>query len=138
MIQRIETERQRRAAFTLMEMLIVVAIIVALAGIGVVSYFALFEGSRKDLASAQVKSLTVACDSYKLRNGSQPDSLQTLMQKDIKGNIYVEDADSLRDPWGKPYQYDANGARNQGRHADIWTVSPDGIELGNWPRSAGR
>jgi type II secretion system protein G len=134
MLLRRDMERQRREAFTLMEMLNVVAIIVMLAGIGVVSYFSIFAGSQKDSAQSQVKSLSVACDAYRLKNGNNPDSLAILLQKDASGVIYVEDPNSLNDPWRKPYQYDASGQKNQGLHPDIWTVSPDGIEIGNWPK----
>ena len=128
------SKRQRRAAFTLMEMLIVVAIIVMLAGIGVVSYMTLFAGSQKDVAYSDVKGLTVACDAYKLKNGANPESLAALLQKDPSGVVYIEDPNKLNDPWKKPYQYDGSGAKNQGRRADIWTVAPDGIEIGNWPK----
>ena len=42
------------------------------------------------------------------------------------------------DPWKKPYQYDPSGPRNNGRRPDIWTVAPDGLEIGNWPKAPGR
>src|SRR5438128_1909846 len=77
---------RRRAGFTLMEMLIVVAIIVALAGISVVSYFAVFETSKNKIATSQIKSLTVACDTYRLDNKVNPESLNALLQKDPLGN----------------------------------------------------
>jgi general secretion pathway protein G len=35
------------------------------------------------------------------------------------------------DPWGHPYQYLMPGRRNADGF-DIWTVSPDGEEIGNW------
>jgi general secretion pathway protein G len=131
------SKSRRRAGFTLMEMLIVVAIIVALAGISVVSYFALFEGARADVAQSQVKSLSNICDQYRLKNKEFPPSLDALLQKDPLGNLpLVEDPNSLKDPWNKPYQYDASGGKNQGRHADIWTVDPNnpGKMIGNWPQ----
>jgi len=81
-----ELKRQRRAAFTLMEMLIVVAIIVLLAGIGVVSYFALFDSAKVDVARTQIKSLTTACDAYYLKNKSYPGQLSDMLQKDPNGN----------------------------------------------------
>ena len=137
-MHRTESRRGPRQAFTLMEMLVVVAIIVALSGIAVVSYFAIFEGSKKDIAQSQVKSLSMLCDLYRIRNGNAPDALQTLMQPDVKGVISVEDPNALLDPWKKPYQYDPSGPRNSGRHADIWTIAPDGLEIGNWPKALGR
>jgi general secretion pathway protein G len=130
-----DLKSRRRAGFTLMEMLIVVAIIVALAGISVVSYFTLFESSKMDIAQSQVKSLSVACDTYRIQNKTNPDSLNALLQKDQNGRgPYIEDPEKLKDPWGKPYQYDASGGKNKGMHADIWTTTPDNIEIGNWPK----
>ena len=131
--QRMESRRQRRSAFTLMEMMIVVAIIVALAGIGVVSYFSLYEGSQKDIAQTKIRSLTTACGTYKLRNGNFPDSLQTLLQPDAKKVITIDDPAALVDPWGKAWVYDANGSHNGGRQPDISCISPDGLVIGNWP-----
>ena len=135
MLLRQETKRQRRSAFTLMEMLVVVAIIVALAGISVVSYFSLFEGAKQDIASTQIKSLTVACDTYRIKNGNNPESLDVLLQKDPSGVMHIADPNALIDPWKNRYQYDPSGQKNQGQHADIWTVSPEKIEIGNWPKN---
>jgi general secretion pathway protein G len=131
-----ELKSRRRAGFTLMEMLIVVAIIVALAGISVASYFALFEGAKADLAQGQVKSLSTLCDQYRIKNKEFPLNLDALLQKDPLGNLpLVEDPSALNDPWGKKYQYDASGGKNKGRHADIWAIDPSnpGKEIGNWP-----
>jgi general secretion pathway protein G len=129
MIRRNENERRRRAAFTLMEMLIVVAIIVALAGIGVVSYFTMFADSQKDVAGIKIKGLSEACQMYKLRNGTWPGRLEDLYPK------YVEDPASFKDPWGKDYVYDAGGNNNGGRRPDISAVAPDGTPIGNWPKT---
>jgi type II secretory pathway pseudopilin PulG len=118
-----------------MEMLVVVAIIVALAGIG--GYFLLGQlgQSQKDVAKAQVKgALTDACKTYYINNNQWPESLQQLLQRDAKGKgPYLEDADALKDPWDQPYQYDRTGSNNGGRRPDIWAVAPDGTKIGNWP-----
>jgi general secretion pathway protein G len=130
----LRTNRNRRAAFTLMEMLVVVAIIVALAGVG--GYFLLqtLAGSEKDVAKVQARVLTDACNEYKIRNKQWPDSLEQLLQKDAKGyGPYLESRDNLKDPWGKDYVYDRGGGRNNGSKPDIYTTAPDGTQVGNWP-----
>jgi len=134
MILRTEVRRSRRAAFTLMEMLIVVAIIVILAGTGGFYLMGAFGDAQKSIAQTKTKSLTDACNAYKLKhNGQYPDSLETLLQADAKGGPWLEDRDALKDPWEKTYLYDRTGPRNNGRKPDIWTVGPDGVEVGNWP-----
>jgi general secretion pathway protein G len=133
MILRREVRRSRRAAFTLMEMLVVVAIIVALAGIGGFFLMKQLSGAQNDVAATQVKGpLTNAVQAYKVKNHQYPQSLQQLLQPDAKGNIYIEEADALIDPWQQPYKYDPSGPNNGGRRPDIWTVSPEGITIGNW------
>jgi hypothetical protein len=89
------------------------------------------EGVKIDVAKAQIKVLTIACDAYRLKNRENPPSLQALL--DAKPP-YLESKDVLIDPWGNKYQYDLTGPKNSGRHADIWTVTPSKQILGNWPQ----
>ena len=128
--------RQRRTAFTLMEMLVVVAIIVILAGMGGYYFLGQADEARKSTAKTQVKgTLTQAVETYYVQHKSQwPDSLMTLLQRDAEGlGPYLKSQEALIDPWGRPYQYDPAGGRNNGIVPDIWTVAPDGKEIGNWP-----
>jgi general secretion pathway protein G len=129
-------QRARRAAFTLIEMLIVVAIIVALAGIGGYYLLGALVGGQKDAATAQSRVLTQACQAYAVKhNGSFPDSLRQLLEKDEQGNgPWLETVDALKDPWGKEYQYDKSGQHNRSLRPDIWAVAPDGTQIGNWPK----
>ena len=56
------------------------------------------------------------------------------MQPDPRGGTPIlEDQDALIDPWHHPYQYDQSGAKNGGRRPDIWAVTPEGVQIGNWP-----
>jgi general secretion pathway protein G len=123
-----------RAAFTLMEMLVVVAIIVTLAGIGGYYYLRQADEAKKNAARIQVKTtLTQACENYYIdHNSTWPPSLDALLVQDEAGKgPYLKDADALRDPWGRPYQYNAAGPNNNGRQPDIWSDSPQG-QIGNW------
>lgn len=91
--------------------------------------------SLADAAASQVRSpLTNACNTYQLKNGDWPDSLQTLLVKTERGGPYLENAESLRDPWGGYYQYDFRGPENDGARPDIWAINPTtGAKIGNWP-----
>jgi general secretion pathway protein G len=131
--------RQRRVAFTLMEMLVVVAIIVALAAIGGFYLLGALSDSKEGIAEAQVRgALTQACTHYNLKHGEWPQQLNQLLAKDALGGPYLESADALVDPWGHPYQYDAAGTLNNGTKPDIWTVVPNSQpqkKIGNWPKT---
>lgn len=132
-----QTARDRRLAFTLMEMIVVVAIIVALAGVGGYYLLGAMGQSEKDVARTKAKGpLTQAVQTYYINNHTWPSSLQELLNKDSKGKgPYLEDQSALLDPWEKPYQYNAQGSHNNGRRPDIWTIAPDGTEIGNWAGS---
>lgn len=136
MTLRVASNRTRRAAFTLLEMLVVVAIIVALAGVGTFFLFGAMRDSEKDIARIKCKSLGDVCVQYSIKNKHFPSSLQELLQKDRKGfGPYLEDPDALLDPWGNQFIYDQSGQRNRGRRPDISAQAPDGTIIGNWPES---
>jgi general secretion pathway protein G len=120
-----------RRAFTLMEMLIVVAIIVALAGIGVVYIIPQFQKSQEGVAKAGASAIDQAVQMYFKDHNQWPPDLQSLTQKTENGGPYIR-PDALIDPWGKPYIMDVNGANNSGTKPDIYTTSPEGRQIGNW------
>ena len=92
-------------------------------------------GGKKSTARIQVKGpMTTACKSYFDKNRRWPDDLKALTVKDANGIEYLESKDALFDPWGKEYQYDVKGPKNNGVRPDIWTVAPDGEIIGNWPK----
>jgi prepilin-type N-terminal cleavage/methylation domain-containing protein len=140
MLLRQESRRQRpsRSAFTLMEMLVVVAIIVALAGIGGFFLLGQLAGAQEDVARTQVTGpLTQACQSYYIKHKEWPQGLNQLTQRDpLNGNApYLDNPDALNDPWGGKYQYDASGQNNNGTKPDIWaTPKNTNNKIGNWPK----
>ncbi len=121
---RIENRKTRRAAFTLMEMLVVVAIIVALAAVGGVYLLGYLRSSQESTAKTQMKNLAEQCKVYYMKNNTWPQNLQVLLQPDPKnGNQpYLEDSNKIMDPWGNQYQYSPPAAGKL--YPRIFTTNP--------------
>src|SRR5579884_3194371 len=95
-----------RPAFTLMELLVVVAIIVMLAGVSAWGYMRYLESSRESIAKIKISTIEKALDGYKIENGEYPESLQVLTQP-LNGKAAPLEAKDIVDPWGQPYVYEA-------------------------------
>jgi general secretion pathway protein G len=121
-----------RGGYTLMEMLVVVAIIVVLAGIGGMYLLPRLDESKDDLTLTQTKAITQACETFKTRNDRWPASLQELTEKQPSGAAPLLDPNLLTPPCGGEYRYDAAGANNLGSKPDISVDSPTGAKIGNW------
>jgi general secretion pathway protein G len=125
-----------RAAFTLIEVLAVLMIVVIMAGIGGVMYMRYLEGARKDRVKIDVKMLEEAVQIYHMKYGSPPASLVALTQPMPDGTKAVLEPSALLDPWGHEYQYAAQGSHHLGTDKpDIWSQG-DGSDptsvIGNW------
>ena len=96
-----------RAAFTLMEIIVVVAIILILAGAGLLGYQKILEDSKINRCKLDFKSLETAITAYETNNATQVTSLHELVQPGASGKAYIE-MGLLKDPWGQDYQYDPN------------------------------
>ena len=138
--------RKPRTAFTLLEMLIVIALIALLAGFTIANLDKIFGGSQTDLARVFVTSAMQApLTSYKIHMGSYPTTaqgLQTLLTSPDGGGdrwkgLYLKTPGNKVpvDPWQKPYQYRHPGTRNPGSY-DLFSLGEDGVEsaddIGNW------
>ncbi len=98
---------QRRTAFTLMEVMVVVAIIVILAGVATVSISRQYAKAQQSKARMDIDAIDKAIKLYQLDNGgSLPTSLQELIQSTDGGEPYLQGGpNALLDPWKRPYQY---------------------------------
>ena len=142
-----DTARSRRAAFTLFEILIVVALIALLAGVAVVNADKIFSQNQEQVAKIFVKqSLEVPLTSYKIAMGGYPtteEGLQALVTAPganadrWRGPYIKADGGKLPvDPWGATYLYRYPGTHNTDRY-DVWSAGPDRKEgtaddIGNW------
>jgi general secretion pathway protein G len=139
--------KRSRAGFTLMEMLIVLAIIAML--VGMVAYKlqpvqGVAENQKIDSDLLSFKELLSA---YQLETGTLPTTeqgLQALWQKPTAEPVpqrwkpLLED--EVKDPWGHDYQYRNPGKHNPDRY-DVWSMGPDGQsdtddDVGNWKPAA--
>lgn len=97
--------RRADAGFTLVELMVVIAIIAVLATIvGVNVMGSLSEGDQV-AAKAQIRSLKDAVVMYRTRYKQLPDSLDQLVNnpKDIQ---FIDANEVPLDPWGNAYQYE--------------------------------
>ena len=92
---------RRRTAFTLLEVLVVVAIILVLASVATVSVLEIQKRSKADIALAGADSLANCLRAYMVQNGgTPPNSLDDILHY-VEGN----DPSKLLDPWGQKYQF---------------------------------
>jgi general secretion pathway protein G len=115
--------------FTLLELLVVVAIIGLLAGYVAPRYFGQIGKSEVSAAKAQLDALEKALDAYRLDTGHYPSSeaglnaLMTKPQDETKWNgPYLRKA-VPNDPWGKPYIYKIPGEKGD---YDLTSLGKDG------------
>jgi general secretion pathway protein G len=113
-----------------MEVLVVVAIILILAGLGGYYFLGQANEARKSAAKIQIKTLTQAAENYALdHQGQWPQNLSVLLQRDQSGKgPYLKSQDAIIDPWGNQYQYTQPGS--DAIQPSIWCEGPQG-RIGN-------
>ncbi len=121
------SSRRAEAGFTLLELMIVVALIASLAGLVVPSYLSSVEVARRVKAIAEIKAIQTDIEMYRMQFGALP---LTLLDAGL---------DQETDPWGRPYEYlnfetiNGNGKKRKDKNLvpinteyDLYSLGLDG------------
>lgn len=103
----------RSQGFTIIELLIVMAILGMLAVMVAPNLFNKADGARRDAALSQISSIGSALATHRLDVGQYPDELEGLMENTTGRSTWdgpYLSKDVPRDPWGNDYQYTSNGS----------------------------
>jgi general secretion pathway protein G len=135
---------RRDAGFTLLELLVVLAIMGLLAAIAGPQVLKYLGSSRTQTARVQVQNIVSSLELFYLDVGRYPsesEGLKALTEATPTApgwnGPYLRKAEARRDPWGNPYLY-----RNPGKNSqiDVFSLGSDVAEggtgeaqdIGNW------
>ena len=141
---RLNRERRADGGFTLLEMLVVLAIMGLLAAIIAPQVLKYLGTSRTQTAKVQIQNVVAALELYRLDVGRYPtqqEGLNSIIAAPSTAvgwnGPYLQKPSALMDPWGQPYLY-----RNPGKHGeiDVYSLGSDKAEggtgeatdVGNW------
>lgn len=132
-----------KSGFSLVEMLIVIALIAIVGTLLIGRIGNLFGGAQEDVAKQFVENaLKAPLLKYRIDTGSYPTNedggLMALLNQPASKQgkwrgPYIEKLPE--DPWGNPYQYKYPGTKNTDGY-DLWSLGPDAQSeadnIGNW------
>lgn len=137
---------RRQQGFTLIELVIVMAIIALLAALVGPQLFRQLEGSKSKATKAQIELFSTALDAYRLDNGRYPrqeEGLQALVERPADlvtwAGPYLRKRELPKDGWGHPFVYETPGKRATVGY-DLYSLGADGkpggegddADIGNW------
>lgn len=132
------------AGFTLLELLVVLAILGLLAAIVGPQVIKYLSSSKTQTAAVQVKNIAAGLELFRLDAGRYPnpeEGLDALMKQPTEVPIwngpYMGQASGLIDPWGNPYRFKAPGDHGE---IDVFSYGSDNApggtgeakDVGNW------
>lgn len=123
-----------RSGFTLMELIVVIAIIATLAAVIAPAIFQNLSDAKTDAAKSQIEALSLALHSYRLDNDGYPTTDQGLAAlRELpqtgdaptkwRGPYVLREVEP--DPWGRPFVYVSPGVRNP-TSFDLYSLGKDG------------
>ena len=142
-----ERRRDRRRGFTLLEILLALALLGLLAGVLITNTGGIFGQGQEAAARIFVRDTTkIGLTRYRLDLGDYPSTTEGLSalvsppanRADRWRGPYLDAPGGKLpvDPWGEPYRYRYPGTKNKGGY-DVYSTGPDkadGTEddIGNW------
>jgi general secretion pathway protein G len=126
-----QNRHNKRAAFTLMEIIAVVTIIMILAGVGVLGFNTVIAQQREKRAIMDCETITKAAMIYQSQHGVYPASLEALASQQPDGSPPLMPAALLEDPWHQRYMYDPGTVNSMGEPR-VYANGPNGKVLSNW------
>ena len=125
--------KRRQGAFTLVEIMIVITIIVVLAGGAIFLLKPLIGRGNNVRVQQDLDAIELALDSFAADNYYKPPTeeqgLKALVEKpDDAPKMWVQGLESIPlDPWGNEYQYRVPGEKS-GKKYDVFSMWEDGVE----------
>ena len=123
--------RETEAGFTLLEILVVIAILGLLIGLVAPAVLRQLGGARTNIAKQSIERLSSVLDLYKLDTGSYPTTEQGLQALNVRptgvstwNGPYVKGDAVPMDAWNHPYSYRAPSQRS-GHDYDLCSAGPD-------------
>lgn len=112
--------RSSRGGFTLVELLLVVAILGVLAAVAVMNTQGLMGDAQAKATRASISAIEEAARVYEIRTGKFPDSIDALLQPMGDRPALLDDK-ARNDAWGNPFQ-----VRRNGNFVEIRSAGADG------------
>ena len=110
-----------RQGFTLIEILVVVAIIGMLGAVAVPAYMNYLADARIATTRSLIANVDVAVKSYNMKHGKYPESLEVLQEPQEDGGDPWLEGEAV-DPWGNELKYEKQGKKRP----KITSYGPDG------------
>jgi len=138
---RVRKPSRRPAAFTLIEVLLVLIILVILGSLAANIFTGTQDKANVKSTIIQIGFIEDAIDRYRLEMNQYPEKLEDLWEEPSDddeaqrwGSAYMEKVEE--DNWGNPYEYLSEGEKNPDKY-DLWSDGPDGEDgteddIGNW------